>query len=142
MDAPVGRGMQAPDFGDGRPDGEAERRDRRRVGVLLVALGFIVPIATGTLFNLGLMSGITDVLSRSALLMLAFLGIVAGIVTTVAGLMLLVKNRDPRADAGAVRRDEQEIDAALDEAIEDMEEHEGEPSILLDAPTGLPWEKR
>ena len=126
----------------------ASRDARRRRGVLLIALGILIPVGVGSVANLSfLFEDRAFEGSAATYSILAAAGV--GIVLTLVGLVLLFGNRPPSAAPAQPStrstpsaREVDEVDAALDEAIQDAEEHSDEPSVLLDAPTGLPWERR
>lgn len=127
-----------PDFGQRSPPEDA-RRDRRRRGGLLVALGFLIPLGVTAMLNFVLLDAPLFSPGSDLVFALYLVVIPGGVVLSVIGLAMIWAAREAR-DSPA-RTEARDIDAALDAAIEE-DEASGEPVIELDAPTGLPWERR
>jgi hypothetical protein len=99
-----------------------------------IALGLLVPLGAGVLTTLlGLADPETFRGFSEGLLLLAFLVGLALMLAGLAGLALRRARVDPEA-----RR---EAEAALAEARREAESDDT-PTVLLDAPSGLPWESR
>jgi hypothetical protein len=103
-------------------------------GVRCIALGLLAPallaILTLPLWLFGAQNLLDYVYPAALPISLA------GLALVLVGLASLAIHRTRRDPATA-----READAALDEALDEDAKADG-PTVLLDAPTGLPWERR